>query len=39
MKKGGGLSPYSANCFTIYGISEVGLGNVSIMALDLASWR
>jgi predicted ATPase len=28
MKKDGGLSPYSANCFTIYGISEVGLGNI-----------
>ena len=28
MKKGGGLSRYSANCFTIYGISEVGLGNI-----------
>jgi hypothetical protein len=28
MKKVGGLSPYSASCFTIYGISEVGLGNI-----------
>jgi hypothetical protein len=28
MKKGGGLSPYSAHCFTIYGICEVGLGNI-----------
>ena len=28
MKGGGFLSPYSANCFTIYGIAEVGLGNI-----------
>ena len=28
MKRGGGLSPYSANCFAIYGISEIRLGNV-----------
>jgi histidine kinase len=28
MKKGGGLSPYSANCFTIYGMCEAGLGNI-----------
>jgi hypothetical protein len=28
MKKGGGLSLYSATCFTIYGIAEVSLGNI-----------
>jgi hypothetical protein len=28
MKKGGGLSHYSATCFTIYGIAEVRLGNI-----------
>ena len=28
MEGGGFLSPYSANCFAIYGIVEVGLGNI-----------
>ena len=28
MKSGGSLSPYSSNCFTVYGIAEVGLGNI-----------
>jgi hypothetical protein len=28
MMDGGGLSPYSANCFSVYGIAELGLGNI-----------
>jgi hypothetical protein len=28
MQKGGGLSPFSATCITMYGIVEIGLGNI-----------
>jgi hypothetical protein len=28
MMDGGGLSPFSANCFSVYGIAELGLGNI-----------
>jgi tetratricopeptide (TPR) repeat protein len=28
MMDGGRLSPYSANCFSVYGLAELGLGNI-----------
>jgi tetratricopeptide (TPR) repeat protein len=30
MQKGGGLSPFSATCVTMYGIVEIGLGNIHL---------